>query len=176
MTVNLKEINDRLIEAIKLSGQLSLGRRSPKPEAEAIVNDIIFELRSYLKGNPVDDQAWRLLSQAEEILLRYKEAIDYLEKAISLTGKKDKRDLKRLTRMKEQLTEWTELPLSPRQLEELGNYLELHLAATSDARDLRLTKEWLQKQGFPGIDRILESLANRGAYSDSQVLYNVVRG
>jgi hypothetical protein len=122
-------------------------------------------------------EAWRLLSQAEECLLNYRQAVVCLEKAISLSGKRDKRMLKRLALLRESLSEWSALPLTPQQLRNLGEHLiEQGANEEWNGRSLKFTRQWLEAKQFANIEEVLEALSQRGGYTDFQVLYNVVRG
>jgi hypothetical protein len=81
-------------------------------------------LRQFVGLNPDVAEAWRLLGQAEEALLSYTAARQSLEKAMSFTAVRDKRDLKRMALLREYEAKWKELNLGPDQLAELGRYLQ----------------------------------------------------
>lgn len=126
---------------------------------------------------PDNTEAWRLLSQAEECLLHYREAIDCLQNAMRLTGQRDKRDLKRLAALQICLKEWEELPLAPAELQDLGEFLqEMGCDDEARGRSLRFTREWLERKRFDSPDIVLRALDRRSGFTDFQVLYNVVRG
>ena len=129
-----------------------------------------------MRTSPNSAEAWQLLSQAEECLLNYGQAITYLQKAISLSGRRDRRSLKRLALLRESLAEWSALPLSPDELRDLGNYLtECGAAEESNGRTLQFTTDWLVEKNLPNCEEIIERLRNHGGYTDFTILYNVVR-
>ena len=99
-----------------------------------------------------------------------------LEKAVELSGGPDKRDLKKLALLGQAQRQWADMPLSPKKLADLGAYLEKQLSGGIGERNRHLTEQWLQQQNIDKPQKILEALEKRGAYSDFQVLYNVVRG
>jgi hypothetical protein len=177
MSKELEDLRAVLMSGIRLSMQGSLSRRAP---AKASVPNLLRAregLREFVRDNPVSAEAWRLLSQAEECLLNYKQAITCLEKSMSLSGSRDKRSLKRLAQLRESITEWSALPLTPGQLCELGEFLVLYGANEERlGRTLDNTRRWLETKGFSNVEEIIEALGNRGGFTDFQVLYNVVRG
>ena len=110
-------------------------------------------------------------------MLDYSEALTALEKAISLSGERSKPDLKRAALLKQSAGEWEALGLSASELQELGNFLQVRGAADSSiGNSLELTTEWLSKVKGSDADRIARALADRGGYTDFQVLHNVVWG
>lgn len=171
----LQELKATLLRGVRLSKQTSYERRAPAKAAVPFLRQARDGLRDYVAANANDREGWQLLSQAEETLLDYQAARVALEKAMQLTAKRDKRDLKRLAMLRELTEEWAGLVLSPSQLQELGRYLEEELKGSTGDRSLRLTRQWLERQGL-NLERIVRALEDRGAYSDFQVLYNVVRG
>ena len=68
--------------------------------------------------------------------------------------------------------------LTPDQLHELGEYLAGKLESEPVERSLRWTERWLRDRSFDdaAMARVRAALDERGAYSDMQVYYNVVRG
>jgi hypothetical protein len=173
----LDELRKLLIAGIKLSMQSSYERRAPAQNALPLFLQARVGLRQFVQDHPQSEEAWRLLSQAEECLLKYSDAINCLRQALLISGKRSKSDLKRLALLQQAMEQWSTLPLSPNELHELGDYL-VQQGTNKDfqCRSMRLTKQWLNEKGFSNIDGILQELGNRGAYTDFQVLYNVVRG
>ena len=121
-------------------------------------------------------RVWRLLSQAEEMLLAYRGARLAFEQALQLEGSKDKRDLKRLAVLREGEQTWRELCLSPEQLRDLGSHLEEKLAESACDHTPRVTRAWLEAQGLADGGKVLNALRDRGGYCDCEVLTNVVVG
>ncbi|MGH4139336.1 hypothetical protein [Clostridium sp.] len=111
MSKNLKELQDLLLQGQKLSMQGSLDRRMPDKKSIPFLIDARKGLKEYVILNPEDSIAWRLLSQAEESLLNYPEALTSLAKSIEFGGK-DKKDLKRIALLKECISSWNELELT----------------------------------------------------------------
>jgi hypothetical protein len=66
------------------------------------------------------------------------------------------------------------LMLTPSQLHDLGQYLESQLAGQLGERDLHLTRQWLGDRDLD-VAKIIQALENRGAFSDFEVLANIVR-
>jgi hypothetical protein len=118
-----------------------------------------------------------LLSQAEECLLNYRQAIECLEKSLAITGTRDRRSLKRLAQLRGYLAEWSALPLTPEQLRQLGDHLR-NCGANDErnGRTLHFTNKWIEENRLPNREEILSGLADRGGFTDFQILYNVVRG
>jgi len=177
VTDSLNELKYTLMSGVRLSMQRSLGRRAP---AKAALPDLIRArdgLRRFVHECPTSAESWELLSRAEECLLDYQQAIVCLQKSMSLSGKRDKRDVKRLALLKESLSEWSALPLTPGQLRELGGYLAVQGANEEKlGRTLKFTEQWLEDKGFSNAQEIIQGLKNRGGYTDFMILYNVVRG
>lgn len=116
------------------------------------------------------------LSQAEECLLNYVAARRCLEKAMSLSDQKDKKDLKRLALLKECESTWTDLKLTPAQLEELGEHIRARLSESGCDHSLRFSEEWFQTANVGKTAALKEALRNQGGYCDCEVLNNVVVG
>ncbi|MEX2170786.1 MAG: hypothetical protein WD851_15825 [Pirellulales bacterium] len=165
------------MSGIRLSMQRSYARRAP---AKASVPHLVQArdgLRQLVERQPTLAEAWKLLSQAEECLLNYDRAILCLEMAMSLSGKRDKRDLKRLAMLRESVLQWRKLPLTPVELRELGEYLvEQGADKEMYGRSLKFTSQWLEQKCFTNVNAILQALNDRGGRTDFTILYNVVRG
>lgn len=100
---SLDELREVLARGRMASGQGSYDRKSP---ARCSLPDL-FEaqtgLREYTKEQPDDETGWRLRAQADECVTNYSEAIRSLERAIELSGRRDRKDLKNLARLREYL-------------------------------------------------------------------------
>jgi hypothetical protein len=134
------------------------------------------DLRAVLSREADNAEAWRLLAQAQEAFLDYAAARTSLERAISLGGgKASKHDLKKLALLKQGEKEWRELHLTADQLQALGAFLQTRDVGPDD-RSLRWTRQWLAEAGVADIERVLQAIQQRGAFSDFQVLRNIVVG
>jgi hypothetical protein len=177
MTDELQGLKETLLQGMKKSLQGSYARRSPASDSVGLLETARRGLRELVKQDENNAEALRLLSQAEECLLNYRKAIACLEQAMSLSGSRTKHDLKRLALLRGSLQEWDALPLSPDQLRNLGEFL-VRAGADNEAtgRSLESTRRWLTENNIPSPEALIEALGIRGAYTDFQVLYNVVRG
>jgi hypothetical protein len=173
----LSSLREVLLDGIRRSKQGSYQRRAPSEESIPFLEEARSGLEEFVKGNPENAEAWRLLSQAEECLLSYRRAVSCLERAMSLEGIRKKGDLKRLALLRESLKSWEGLPLSGEELRALGDFL-VFCGANEEpkGRTIENTRRWLESNSFDNVDGILEALRVRGAATDFQVLYNVVRG
>ncbi|WP_277585232.1 DUF2695 domain-containing protein [Psychrobacillus antarcticus] len=170
----LEALKETLIEGQKLSMQGSWDRRAPAKKAVPFLLEARRGLKDYVVENETIPLAWRLLSQAEECLLNYNNAIYCLERAMEL-DKKNQKDLKRLFLLKDYGGMWNELNLSPEQLESLGIFLDEKLNADDCDHSLKLTKSWLE-DNIPKskLSKIVKALKNQGGFCDCEVLSNVV--
>ncbi|WP_019413165.1 DUF2695 domain-containing protein [Paenisporosarcina sp. TG20] len=175
--VNLNDLQNELIQGQKLSMQGSDQRRAPEKIAIPYLLSARKGLKEFVKQNEDNSLAWRLLSQAEEYLLNYNEAINCLQKVIELGGKdrKDRKDLRRLVMLKENGRQWQELNISPEQLELLGRYLEQKVESSGCNHTLTHTKEWLD-ENIPKNkkSKVIKSIQNQGGFCDCEVLMNVI--
>lgn len=177
MPDTLEELRALLISAIRISKQGSYGRREPATIARPQLEEARMKLQEFVRIEPANAGAWRLLSQAEESLLRYSIAVDCLKKAMALSKTRNKEDLKRLALLTQSAAHWAALALSAEQLRDLGVFLVRQGAdEESRGRSLDSTKQWLMDNDVENPEAIITALADRGAYTDFQVLYNVVRG
>ncbi len=170
----LEALKETLIEGQKLSMQGSWDRRAPAKKAVPFLLEARQGLKDYVAENETIPLAWRLLSQAEECLLNYNNAIYCLERAMEL-DKNNQKDLKRLFLLKDYGGMWNELDLSSEQLESLGIFLDEKLNADDCDHSLKFTKRWLE-ENIPKskISKIVKALKNQGGFCDCEVLSNVV--
>ena len=175
MSKSLKELQEVLLQGQKLSMQGSLDRRMPNKKSIPFFLESRKGLKEYVILNPTDSMGLRLLSQVEESLLNYPEALSSLEKSIELGGK-DKKDLKKIALLKECLASWNELELAPEQLESLGDYLDEKLGKHGCSHTLSFTKEWIDGN-IPKSKKIIiiKAIQGKGGFCDCEVLANVVR-
>jgi hypothetical protein len=173
----LHTLRETLLQGIRMSKQGSYARRSPAPASVKYLRDACQGLRELVKRDEKNIEAWRLLSQAEECLLNYREAIACLEEAMFVANQRSKQDLKRLALLKQSFAEWDKLPLSSKQLRSLGDFLE-ECGANEErnGRTLRFTMQWLDDNQIPSRDAVISAFKMRGGHTDFMVLYNVVRG
>ncbi len=175
--VDLGELRGLLQSGIRLSKQGSYQRRAPAPEAVPLLVEARDGLRRLVRMSPNDADAWRLLSIAEECLLDYSSAVRSLEMALILSSRRDRRDLRRLALLRHAAGEWKDLLLSPAQLADLGDFLQARLGGSTGERCFRFTLEWLaQQEGVAESAAVITALEGRGAFSDFEVLHNIVKG
>jgi tetratricopeptide (TPR) repeat protein len=156
--------------------QGSYKRRNPTKAAVPYLEAARHGLREFVQQDSRSSEAWRLLAQAEECLLNYREAIDCLERAMHLENRRDRKDLKKLALLKEYLADWEDLPLTPQQLQDLGGFLvQAGVEDERKGRSLQFTQQWLSRNGIPKPETVIEALRRRGGFTDFMVLYNVVR-
>ncbi|MBN8253617.1 DUF2695 domain-containing protein [Priestia flexa] len=171
---SLKQIQETLLQGQQLAMQGSYQRRAPTKKAIPYLLKARKELKDFVNSYPTNAQAWRLLSQAEEYLLNYSDAILTLQKAINL-DQKDKKDLKRLAKLKEYGGQWEDLDMSSRQLELLKVYLENQIEFQGCDHTLTLTKKWLSENVSRNKQsKITKALRNQGGFCDCEVLLNVM--
>ena len=174
MSKDFAELAKTLIEGQRRSMQGSYKRRQPAAGAIPFLLQARSGLKEYVEEHDRDVQAWRLLSQAEECLLNYVAARRCLERAMHLSERKDKKDLKRFALLKEYENQWADLNLTPVELEELGNHLRPRLLEKGCDHTLRLTQQWMATVGK--TKGVIDGLRNLGGYCDCEVLSNVVSG
>ncbi|MEK5389699.1 DUF2695 domain-containing protein [Margalitia sp. FSL K6-0131] len=170
----LNELKDILIKGQQLSMQGSLQRRAPSKKAVPLLLSARQGLKEFVIENSNNALAWRLLSQAEECLLNYKEAIICQEKTMEL-GHRERKDLKRLALLKEYGGKWEEINLSPDQLETLWAFLDEMINSEGCDHTHKLTKSWLENNVPKSkISKIIKAMRNQGGFCDCEVLLNVV--
>jgi hypothetical protein len=98
---SLNELREILARGRRLSGQSSYDREAPARESLPDLFDAQTGLREYTDEHPDDEAGWRLRAQAEECVTNYTVAIRCLERAIDLSGRRDRKDLKVLARLRE---------------------------------------------------------------------------
>jgi hypothetical protein len=91
-----------------------------------------------------------------------------------LDSRRDRRDLKKLTLLREREEWWTGLGLTPTQLAELGDHLGRTLAGSPCNHTLCHTRVWLAQSGGASTDQILQAIKDRGGYCDCEVLSNIL--
>jgi tetratricopeptide (TPR) repeat protein len=170
---DLETLREILRRGQKLSGQGSYKRRAPHPDAHPHLVQALKQLVALCRSQPDNADAWLLRSEAHEALLQYPEATQALERAVAIAGP-TKRTRKKLAHLRELVAEWAMLMLTPSQLHDLGQYLESQLAGQLGERDLHLTRQWLGDRDLD-VAKIIQALENRGAFSDFEVLANIVR-
>jgi hypothetical protein len=173
---DLEELRKVLIEGLRRTMQGSYMRREPASEAIPFLLEARSGLKQYVREHEKESDAWRMLSQAEESLLNYAAALRCLERAMSNSGRKDKKDLKKLAQLKEYEGLWASLNLSPPQLAELGNHLSAKLEEQSCDHTLRFTKEWLEVTNVANVKSVIQGLRSQGGFCDCEVLNNVALG
>jgi tetratricopeptide (TPR) repeat protein len=176
MTKMLDEIRAILFRGMRCSMQSAYGRRAPSPPAIPLLTKAREMLDEYTKLIPDDWEGWDLLARAEESLLHYTEARKALERAVELSGKRDKKTLKRIALYQQLEKQWRALLLTPEELQRLGNYLRERLASGANEKTFKWTEAWLIANRYQHIDGVLESFRQAGAFYDFQVAENLARG
>jgi hypothetical protein len=100
MAQPLHELQRLLARGRQLSGQSSYDRQAPARRAKPLLFEAQTELRAYTDEHPLDEAGWRLRAQAEECVTNYSAAIRSLERAMELSGRRDRKDLKVLARLR----------------------------------------------------------------------------
>lgn len=170
---SIEELRARLIAAQRQTGQSSYERRAPSAKAVAPLLALRSELAEFLSHDPRSAEAHRLLSLVHECLLNYPAARTSLDAALSLSGRRDAKDLKRLALLREYEQEWKELPFTPDELATLGRFLEQALAQTPCDHTHAHTRMWLSEHSPGKIDSKLMALRHQGGHCDCEVRYNV---
>ncbi len=173
-TEDLQSLEELLMQGQRLSMQGSYERRPPAAEAVPFLVRARDGLKQMATRSSANEQVWHLLSLAHEALLEYGPALAAAHEGMMLSGRKDKRDLKRIALLRQSAAQWNEMPLSPAQLTELSEYLRDKLAGGIGDRTLRWTEAWLSEQRMVEPDKVIAALRNRGGSTDFQVLSNVI--
>lgn len=169
MPLELELLRQTLVEAMKRSRQTSYERGSPSPQSVPELSAARAEIATYLADNPHDSDGWRLLSLADESLLRYKAAIASLERA--MRQRRNRSDVKRhaqlLLRLKEQQTP----PLADSEIKELVNYL-IAMGIDNQQRALGLTRtrEWLRLHGLDRTEEVISWFEFNGLFADHEII------
>lgn len=171
----LEVARQELLLGVKLSKQGSYARRAPDAESLPHFHEADRLLKEILKGDPSNREALIMMSQLSESVLDFPAAIHYLNKAFDAGEPRTKKSLKRLALLKDNAKTWKRLKLSPASLRSLGEYLE-GMGVGPNHRSLDLTREWLAANVDDDPEELIAALEDRGAYSDFQVLANVVKG
>jgi hypothetical protein len=176
MSKNLAELQGILLEGQRRSMQGSYMRRNPAAGAIPFLLEARSGLKEYVEVHETDAQGWRLLSQAEECLLNYAAARHCLEKAMTCSERKDKKDMKRLALLKEYQSQWGDLALTPTQLVALGYHLQARVSEKGCDHTLRFTQEWLKAENVAKTKAVMDALRIQGGNCDCEVLNNVATG
>lgn len=171
----LKAARQDLKTAIGLSRQGSYGRRAPSPESLPHYGEAKRLLRLALEREPNHREALILLAQVSEGLMDFNAAADFLDRAFEAGEPKTKKLLKKVALLRENTKQWKDLILSPEMLRDLGEYLESQGVGPAN-RSLDFTREWLSSNFDGDPEQVIAALGERGAFSDFQVLANVVYG
>ena len=168
---NLQELVRLLHEGRARSRQMSYERRAPDAAAVPYLCQARDGLRRVVEVEPGNVDAWRLLSQVEELLLDYGNARLALERVLALDSRRDRRDLKKLALLREREEWWRGLGLTPTQLANLGDHLDRTLARAPCNHTLCHTRAWLASRA--SADQILQAIKDRGGCCDCEVLSNI---
>jgi tetratricopeptide (TPR) repeat protein len=173
---DLDGIRRLLNKGLGLSKQGSYQRRAPSQSAVPFLRQARCELEAWIEQNGEFVEALRLLALADEALLDYRSAVRCLEKVIALSGRNDRKDLKRLAACREASRMWRMLALNPDELRALGRYLRDKLLDSAPERSLRWTETWVSENRPIDKNEVLAGIQELGHFSDYQVLHNLVPG
>lgn len=169
----LQAAQDLMFRGVKLSRQSSLGRRAPESAARPHFEQARDILDEALRREPENRTALVSRSQCAECLLDYESALEFLSRTFAAGELKTHKALKRFAAMRESARFWRDLSLSPELLQALGHYLEAADVGPNH-RTMQLTRQWLASHDIENPDKVLAAFDQLGAFSDFQVLANVV--
>jgi hypothetical protein len=172
---SLGEARESLLDGLRLANQGSYARRAPSASSLPHFAHARGVLLRILAESPGHQEALLMMSRVSESLLEFEAALSYLSRAFAAGEPKTKKALKRLALLRENSIAWRDLGLSPEKLQKLGDYLEAQSVNPSHTT-LRLTRNWLSENNIENPKAVVEALERRGAFSDFQVLANVVHG
>jgi hypothetical protein len=101
MAKPLDELRELLMLGMQHAQQGAYERTLPGRKALAELIEAQTGLREYTKEHPEDEAGWRLQALAEECVTNFKAAAACLERAMEISGKRSKKDLKNLARLRE---------------------------------------------------------------------------
>lgn len=171
----LLDARQDLFVAVKLSRQGAYHRRAPSSESLPHYGEAKRLLKEVLQHEPGNCQALLMMSQIAEGLMDFSSAINFLNDAFAAGEPRSKKHLKRLALLKENSKTWRKLVLTPEELRELGEFLQAKDVSPAN-RSLDYTKQWLNENYQGNPQEVLNSFDEVGAFSDFQVLANVVYG
>ena len=164
-----------LRSGVRSTKQGRYARRLPAREASRDLNEARRILLLSLQRRPDAPHVLAMLSQILECLLDYEQAIDYLTRAFQHGHPRTQKELRRLALLREASEEWKTLRLSPEELDRLGRFLT-EIGVGPEDRSFNFTRKWLVMEGVDSPEDVIAALQKRGAFTDFQVLANVVRG
>jgi len=171
----LKKARDEMSLGRKLSKQASYARRAPEKECLPHYAKAKQLLEGVLQRDRKNREALLMMSEISEAALDYESAIKYIGLAFEAGEPKTKKTVKRLALLRESANSWRELVLDPESLRALGDFLEA-VGVGPDHSTMDVTREWLSAKSDFDPDEVISALERRGAFSDFQVLANVVYG
>jgi len=176
MSEDLRTIKLALQRALNLTLQGSYERRAPARGSVPLLEQARSDLESWIAQRGESAEALRLVALSNEALLDYDAAAQALEKAMKLSPRVERKDMRRLVAYRQASRVWKNLMLSGLELVALGTYLKAKLLDTAPERSLQWTEDWLRKHKPAEMCRILTSLKKLGYPSDYHVLHNLVPG
>lgn len=172
---SIAELRALLVAAQKLTGQSSLERRAPAPEAVPALQAVASEITQFLAHNAEDAEAHRLLSRAQECLLNYPATRSSFETSLKLSGQRLPKDLKHLSLLVECESKWKKFPLTPDELADLGRFLLQALTGEGCDHSVKFTRQWLAQHSPGQQEEKLAAFGDWGGYCDCEVEANVVQ-
>lgn len=154
-----RELRARLQEARRASGTSSYARGLPRAAAIPELGALLKAVREALEARPDEAELWRIRSEVEEVLLRWGSAVTSLERALALSGERDRKEVKRLARLRAEAGVAAGHGLDPRQLRALRDHLEARECGGDGAP---LTRAWCEAEGVADPDRVVNGLMQLG--------------
>jgi hypothetical protein len=171
MDAEIAHMTAMLRAARELSGQSNFRRRWPGLQAASIAQSVAEEARRYLAAKPEDRDALKILADACELRMDFFEAAVAIDKLLALSEERPKKLLSQLARVREAITFWRDLSLSPEELAELGAHISERVQRTR-VNSTAITDAWLKQRG-KDVDDVLGRLRSLGGLDDLTIMANV---
>lgn len=165
----LSEIERDVILAIKLAGQNRGPTKPPSSKSIAQLEHVKMRLNQLLHSEPKSVRGWELLSNVEEALSNFSNAMNSIQRIIELAS--ERKHIKRLAMLRARVQELNSLNLDEDDIGELKVYLSNNIVSEERGRiSMALTEEWLKDNCYSEANLILAQLRYQGNVSDVDVL------
>lgn len=161
----LGRIRERVVAASKLSGSCSGRRRAPSADSELLYLEAKQDLQTLLYASDRVAEVHLLLSQVEEGLLNFEAAREHLHDAVRIRPGSSREIQRRMVTLQEDENFWSNFPLTPRQLSDLGEHLDA-LGVNSSDRTRQLSRKWVSENCHCDVSTALIAFDREGAYTD----------